>query len=1657
MDWNRGCQQASGEGSQMPIVDEQNNWELPLDFALGQSMDFTPNSQNNHVQGFESFDLNFGASSAPYTFGDFSIPTQSSISQQGTVDPTLLSQHNWPSSETDSTSSSFDGHSSGFEKHSSTSSLATYSTNSSSYSQNPEGDSFNTSKPNKRRYCERTMEDPVPQGAQVQLVYPADMLSLEPNQTAISIFESWLSACPSIYPEDSEFSNLAALTKIDAGVVKSWFVARLRAHRMDRANSMFEDWLDSYPLVYPGDEEFRSLAGLTRLSLDTVRLWFAQKLRCKTSTTLSSDPLSAAGSFGYEPAVSRTAAFPAMVAPQQSSILQRAASWVKEEREPKCEASQDQSLLLRDDNKPFQCTRKCGKKFRDRDDWRKHEEVNWPQEGWVCDLPASVVVAGIRICTHCGKPNPEMDHFQTHKKAICSNKPFTARGRLHHRKQHFLQHFDNLHPHVPCDDYVRSSHFSVDSNFPRRCGFCSHRFIHWKDRVEHIGVHFHDEGKDMTQWNDRSEADDGSGNPKDDKGGEDDDRNPDDASDSDDDDSDDLPPRSAPKKRVQARASRSKRQSSTTAASYTNGSIQSGLHIPQEEDKPYLLRRPRTEISPLHSLLSSSRPTIVARGRSTPLHTVERSLDPLQTPQHARPSIARPALKPQSRTLDATQEPLEDLPQPMRSDEKLPAPNRGENAVPNDPLSDKVYDSITACGTAAFHDKKHSSSSQNQRISWIMIVFLILYIPLFIGGMSMRMMLRSGSTVAAYETWSNEYSGLSTPSSLPQSPVMSVPESRIGDAEVLSVNYFSIADSMSYTPAPMPELPALDSVVLDSFVELCMYFVKNNHALPIAAPEPLNNSWPELRDEDTPSSDSRQSTPSADQKMSTYPQSHLALMTRLKGISYWLNSQDVDNQLSNFGLDDDGFEDYGFGEYDDLLVGAARTRKLIGSSRWWTLNEGSEVLEVFTQTSGAALHRRVYMDSVWTSDFDASNWSIFDVTARQWRTVDSMKLLTPGNISALWNLFLIFSAHPGSNFSTGALWNCSTICFLGNLSALFVETLASDDAGNFTTTTFSSFWLDITSGTAIRWPFKTTDMADNGNETVIIVKSRDARQEDAVQSDSGQCAAGSSSYSSCLAQNLDSGWSAIPGPGIILCAFTFLAVLCLNVIFCITEIFCFGGNFMPGLLTTTTLNLLELIITMALPIWYMANIHLFSEWNMGEYLVLTGRIFAAFRFRTYCMKYLGKWVAYTPGLLILSHLIWAMVPPIFMATQWAQPVCVFVLPAVVFCLTIPRMSKAQLEAKIASARTLPVESSFVPSKTEYSCRLTNLGLTWQYIVHLLPNPIDFLWTRAAALARTPYQVKTINDRTLNDMYEANPRERMASRVFRFGDLATESDDDNIFPLLASTTEPPHHIFCQPRSILKRLSDATSSGGQLLPLVSPILGFMIPRSISLNWTTSIMAWCGFDTPDANEMIKIGLSVNNTWRWRFIIGSAALAGINLRNSRYQKPLRLFVAIAIVIPFTFVDRDVLLSDTALLVLNISGALASCLVWGLIVWQYMKFHSLMRKHYGLEHSIKVASLSKRNTSIQDPDTRTHSSTSDDQSPNHSNQSHMMSMQKSGNDIGVVSWNIDPTTDIGAWAGENTSGDGYPLALTDLDVSIPSSGETYPAPGITAKRYVHA
>jgi hypothetical protein len=116
----------------------------------------------------------------------------------------------------------------------------------------------------------------------------------------------------------------------------------------------------------------------------------------------------------------------------------------------------------------------------------------------------------------------------------------------------------------------------VESNFPRWCGFCSHTFVHWKDRVEHIGIHFHEEGKDTTEWNDHMEGDHEMSNQEDDRHDDDDEDN-DDASDSSDEDSDDSPPRSGPKRHDQSKAARPKGQRGITMTNSRNRMLQ--LHL----------------------------------------------------------------------------------------------------------------------------------------------------------------------------------------------------------------------------------------------------------------------------------------------------------------------------------------------------------------------------------------------------------------------------------------------------------------------------------------------------------------------------------------------------------------------------------------------------------------------------------------------------------------------------------------------------------------------------------------------------------------------------------------------------------------------------------------------------------------------------------------------------------------------------------------------------------------------------------------------------------------------------------------------------------------------------------------------------------------------
>lgn len=328
--------------------------------------------------------------------------------------------------------------------------------------------------------------------------------------------------------------------------------------------SFFEDWLSKFPDVYPGPDQFVLLAGLTQLRTETVQFWFNKRLR--------NGPRSIAfANLPMKPSAATEAPNPGI--PQMNLIQQpsdqpvqqppdrtldkvklEASNWVREHKAKKCRKRRNPKNFVRDPEKPYCCTLGCGTKFKDKDDWRKHEERNYPQGGWICDVGSIVQFDGRTLCAFCGILNPKTEH--DHGKALCSEKKVKARGRLHFRKQHFSQHFIRVHPGIPCDRYLENNHFTVKSKFPRRCGFCRYLSKHWRDRIEHIGGHFI-AGKDMSQWDfgvEDDEVDQAKGadheNPDGD-GGFSGKRYkpPDDESDSSDDDSNDSPPKSAPKQR----------------------------------------------------------------------------------------------------------------------------------------------------------------------------------------------------------------------------------------------------------------------------------------------------------------------------------------------------------------------------------------------------------------------------------------------------------------------------------------------------------------------------------------------------------------------------------------------------------------------------------------------------------------------------------------------------------------------------------------------------------------------------------------------------------------------------------------------------------------------------------------------------------------------------------------------------------------------------------------------------------------------------------------------------------------------------------------------------------------------------------------------------
>lgn len=188
-------------------------------------------------------------------------------------------------------------------------------------------------------------------------------------------------------------------------------------------------------------------------------------------------------------------------------ILKQAAESLLDGKAEKCRPTPNRALLSRDEEKIYQCTFKCGARFTRKADLRRHEEEkNYPQEGWICDVNAAVLVDGIRTCAYCKLQNPSMTHAAAkHRNRVpfCHEKGMDARGKIFTRKKRFVEHFKTFHPALPVADYLNTYRFVVESKFPRWCGFCaqSQDFNGSKARNDHMASHF-ESGLDMSKWRD---------------------------------------------------------------------------------------------------------------------------------------------------------------------------------------------------------------------------------------------------------------------------------------------------------------------------------------------------------------------------------------------------------------------------------------------------------------------------------------------------------------------------------------------------------------------------------------------------------------------------------------------------------------------------------------------------------------------------------------------------------------------------------------------------------------------------------------------------------------------------------------------------------------------------------------------------------------------------------------------------------------------------------------------------------------------------------------------------------------------------------------------------------------------------------------------------
>lgn len=168
----------------------------------------------------------------------------------------------------------------------------------------------------------------------------------------------------------------------------------------------------------------------------------------------------------------------------------------------RCHPSADKTKLSRNDNRPFQCTRKCGKTFEVMKNWVRHEIKGFPPRGEMCMV--GYLSLENDTCLICQVPRPDAEHMRSeHSDESKFSRHGERCGEEFYRPDHLTQHFGNTHKALSERDHklLKSrARFDTSSQFPTWCGFCEKDVGEQKEIFPHIRDHFVREKKCMSNW-----------------------------------------------------------------------------------------------------------------------------------------------------------------------------------------------------------------------------------------------------------------------------------------------------------------------------------------------------------------------------------------------------------------------------------------------------------------------------------------------------------------------------------------------------------------------------------------------------------------------------------------------------------------------------------------------------------------------------------------------------------------------------------------------------------------------------------------------------------------------------------------------------------------------------------------------------------------------------------------------------------------------------------------------------------------------------------------------------------------------------------------------------------------------------------------------------